>query len=191
MAKDRPWLSEQHESAPPSVTTQSQTRTKPLPLGSTPSLKNDGSEKEPPAPPLEKGATPALIGETSNDVDGSPSSNPNETCLGCGKLNGVCSCDTDVLVDYSQGSEKPASGDKPIVDVGTKTTDTTPLPQEAETPPHEATHNLMVKLLTQKVAEALTTNPLTSDQSDLTRTVNAAYEIITAANRADDQVGES
>ena len=124
-------------------------------------------------------------------MDANPNTDPNETCHGCGKLNAICSCSTDELADYSQELEKPTSVDKDIVNVSTETTDTTPLPQEAENPPHEATHNLMVKLLTQKVVEALTTKPLTSDQSDLTHTVNAAYEIITAANRADDQVGGS
>ena len=48
-----------------------------------------------------------------------------------------------------------------------KTTDTTPLPQEAEEPSYEATHNLMVNILTQKVDEALTTKILTSSQADL------------------------
>ena len=105
MAEETPPLSEQHESAPPSVTPQSQTRTKLLPLGSTTPLKNDGSEKEPPAPPLEKGATPALTGETLYDVDENPSTDPNETCHGCGKLNEVCSCLTDELVDHSQEVE--------------------------------------------------------------------------------------
>ena len=134
MAEDQSSLSEQHESAQPSATTRSQTHTKLHTLGSTTTSKVDGSEKEPPASPLEESDTAAITSKTSFDVDESPNTDPNESCHGCGKLNEICSCKTDELVGYSQDMEKPTSVDRRIVDVSTKTTDTTPLPQETSTP---------------------------------------------------------
>jgi len=95
-----------------------------------------------------------------------------------------------VLVGYSE-EEKPAPADKPIIDVSANRTNTKPLPQETEMPPIEATHNLFVKIMTQKADEAITEQNRTGGQSDLTRTANEAYEIITASSRTDDQVGKS
>ena len=122
MAEDHSPLSEQHESVQPSATTRSQTRTKLQILGSTTTSKDDSSEKEPPASPLEESDTTAVTSKTPFDVDESPNTDPNETCHGCGKLNEICSCKTDELVDYSQEQGKPTPVDKRTVNVSTKTT---------------------------------------------------------------------